>query len=85
MDLLFPGGLRKSLEQQGNILHVRTCLTPESIKHCPESFSNFQGHWPFLHMATFSINNIAYDGILLVIPSIGSFLRIMSRIAKSGT
>jgi Fungal specific transcription factor domain len=71
VDFLFPGGLQESLEQQQNNLHIRACLTPESIKRCLEAFSNFQGHWPFLHMPTFSINSIAYDGFWLVLISLG--------------
>lgn len=73
--IIFPPlvlGLTESLEQQQNNFHIRACLTPESIKRCLESFNNFQGHWPFLHLPTFSIIDNNYDGILLVIICIGA-------------
>lgn len=72
VDFLFPGGLQESLEQQQNNFHIRACLTAESIKACLESFSNFHGHWPFLHMPTFSIDSIAYEGMWLAVICIGA-------------
>ncbi|MCJ1312937.1 hypothetical protein MMC25_006613 [Agyrium rufum] len=49
----------------------RACLAPENIQHFLELYSNFQSHWPVLHLATFSPSE-AYDGLLLVLMCIGA-------------
>lgn len=71
VDFCFPDALQDSLPQQQNNADLRACLTADYIKHFLEQFSNFQGHFPFLHMATFSFAQ-AYDGLILVITCIGA-------------
>lgn len=71
VDFCFPGGIQDSLQEQQNNANLRACLTADNIKHFLELFSNFQGHFPFLHMASFSFTE-AYDGLSLTIICIGA-------------
>ncbi|KAI9821245.1 MAG: hypothetical protein M1827_003980 [Pycnora praestabilis] len=50
---------------------LRTCLTVDNMKHFVELFTNFQGHWPVVHMPTFNLMD-ASDGLVLAIVSIGA-------------
>lgn len=50
---------------------MRECLTVDNIRHFAEQFVNFQGHWPIIHMPTFSLID-AYDGLVLAIVCIGA-------------
>lgn len=71
VDFCFPAGIQESLQEQQNNFHLRSCLSVESIKHFLELFSNFQGHFPFLHMPTFNFLE-AYDGVILAIICLGA-------------
>jgi hypothetical protein len=71
VDFCFPGGIQDSLQEQQNNATLRACLTADNIKHFLELFSNFQGHFPFLHMASFNFTE-AYDGLILGIICIGA-------------
>jgi Fungal specific transcription factor domain len=71
VDFCFPGGIQDSLQEQQNNAKLRACLTADNIKHFLELFSNFQGHFPFLHMASFNFIE-AYDGFILAIICIGA-------------
>jgi Fungal specific transcription factor domain len=71
VDFCFPGGIQDSLQEHQNNAKLRACLTADNIKHFLELFSNFQGHFPFLHMASFSFTE-AYDGLIMVIICIGA-------------
>lgn len=51
--------------------NIRLCLAPDNIKHFLEQYTNFQGHFPMIHMPTFSIEN-AYPGLLLAMICIGA-------------
>lgn len=51
--------------------NIRMCLSPENIKHFLEQYTNFQGHFPLIHMPTFNIEN-AYHGLLLAMICIGA-------------
>ncbi|TVY59326.1 Respiration factor [Lachnellula suecica] len=50
---------------------IRKYLSAVYIKHFLELFSNFQGHFPIIHMPTFAISE-AYDGLLLGMICIGA-------------
>jgi hypothetical protein len=50
---------------------IRKYLSADHIKHFLENFSNFQGHFPIIHMPTFSISK-AYEGLLLAMICIGA-------------
>jgi hypothetical protein len=50
---------------------IRKFLSAEYIKHFLEHFSNFQGHFPIIHMPTFAISE-AYDGLLLGMMCVGA-------------
>ncbi|KAI9876737.1 MAG: hypothetical protein M1830_005836 [Pleopsidium flavum] len=50
---------------------VKETLTADNVKHFVELFTNFQGHWPLVHMPTFNFLE-AYDGLVLVIICIGA-------------
>lgn len=50
---------------------MRKCLTVENIKHFVEHFVSFQGHWPIIHMPTFTLLE-AWDGLVLAIICIGA-------------
>ncbi len=50
---------------------VRMCLSPQNIKHFLEMYTNFQGHFPMIHMPTFNIEN-TYHGLILVMICIGA-------------
>ena len=71
VDFCFPGGIQDSLQEQQNNANFRACLTADNIRHFLELFSNFQGHFPFLHLASFNFIE-AYDGLILGIVCIGA-------------
>lgn len=92
VDFCFPGGIQDSLKEQPNNAGLRSCLTADNIKHFLELFSHFQGHYPFLHMASFNFTE-AYDGLILGIICIAavysdrvsrSQVRRLRQRAKSG-
>ncbi|MCJ1478540.1 hypothetical protein MMC13_007220 [Lambiella insularis] len=63
-----PGRIARNQEE--NEL-LRFCLTGENIAHFLSQFSNFQGHWPVIHMPTFNPND-TYDGLVLSMICIGA-------------
>jgi Fungal specific transcription factor domain len=71
VDFCFPGGIQDSLHEQQSNANLRACLTADNIKHFLEQFSNFQGHFPVLHMASFNFHE-AYDGLIMGIMCIGA-------------
>jgi hypothetical protein len=71
VDFCFPGGIQDSLPDQQNNLQTRAFLTVDNIKHFLELFTNFQGHFPYLHMPTFNFVE-SYDGLILAIIGIGA-------------
>ncbi|KAF7505855.1 hypothetical protein GJ744_012477 [Endocarpon pusillum] len=71
VDFCFPGGIQDSLLEQQSNANFRACLAADNIKHFLEQFSHFQGHFPFLHMASFDFAE-AYDGLILAIICIGA-------------
>jgi Fungal specific transcription factor domain len=71
VDFCFPGGIQDSLQEQQSNANLRACLTADNIKHSLEQFSNFQGHFPVLHMASFNFRE-AYDGLIMCIICIGA-------------
>ena len=71
VDFCFPGGIQDSLRDQQNNLETRAFLTVDNIKHFLELFTNFQGHFPYLHMPTFNFTG-SYDGLILAIIGIGA-------------
>lgn len=50
---------------------IRKYLSAEYVKHFLELFSNFQGHFPIIHMPTFAISE-AFEGLLLGMICIGA-------------
>ncbi len=66
VDFCFPAGIQESLQEQQNNFSIRSCLSVDSIKHFLNLYSNFQGHFPWLHLPTFNIFN-AYDGLFLTV------------------
>ena len=71
VDFCFPGGIQESLQDQQNNLQTRALLTIDNVKHFLELFTNFQGHFPCLHMPTFDLIE-SYDGLILAIICIGA-------------
>ena len=73
VDFCLPAGLqgRESIPERQNNAIVRACLSADYIKHFLELFSNFQGHFPQLHLSTFQFLE-AYDGVILAIICIGA-------------
>lgn len=57
--------------QGPRIGQVRSILSVENFKQFMELFSNFQGHFPIIHMPTFRISD-TYKGLLLAMACIGS-------------
>ena len=66
-----PDTASPSLEDQEIKAELRRCLTVENIKCFLELFTNFQGHWPMIHMSTFNFQEV-YEGLLLAIICIGA-------------
>ncbi|KAI9796121.1 MAG: hypothetical protein M1835_004661 [Candelina submexicana] len=58
-----------SLTTEKNTL--QKLLTVDNFRHFVEKFTNFQGHWPMIHMPTFDLME-AYDGLVLAIICIGA-------------
>ena len=50
---------------------LRSWLAADNANHLMELFSNFQGHWPLLHMPTFKYME-AYDGLFLTMLCVGA-------------
>jgi hypothetical protein len=50
---------------------LRNMLCADNIKHFLEQFTNFQGHFPIIHMPTFCITD-TYQGLLLAMICIGA-------------
>jgi hypothetical protein len=50
---------------------IRSYLSPDNIKHFLEKYTNFQGHFPLIHMPTFRIAD-AHESLLLGIICIGA-------------
>jgi hypothetical protein len=55
----------------GRSNEIRKYLSADNIKHFLEHFTNFQGHFPVIHMPSFRITE-AYDGLLLGMICIGA-------------
>lgn len=51
--------------------NIKQTLTADNVKHFVELFTNFQGHWPLIHMPTFNFLE-AYDGLVMAIICIGA-------------
>ncbi|MCJ1251732.1 hypothetical protein MMC30_008969 [Trapelia coarctata] len=62
-------GMTASSDEENQLL--RYWLTSENIEHFLECYSNFQGHWPVIHMPTFNPMN-TYDGLVLAMICIGA-------------
>lgn len=71
VDFCLPLGVQESLQEQQNNFQLRSYLTADAIKHFVQLYSNFQGHFPWLHMPTFSFFD-AYDGLILAIVCAGA-------------
>lgn len=63
VDFCLPGGLQESLHE---LNELRNCLSPDAIKHFLDLYSNFQGHFSWLHLPTFNMFEI-YDGLFLTV------------------
>lgn len=50
---------------------MRAFLSASNVKHFLDQFSNFQVHFPIIHMATFQVTQ-AYDGLLLAMICVGA-------------
>lgn len=55
----------------GRSTEIRSYLSSDNIKHFLEQYTNFQGHFPLIHMPTFRIAE-AYDGLLLGMICVGA-------------
>ncbi|MCJ1479814.1 hypothetical protein MMC13_008500 [Lambiella insularis] len=71
VDFCFPGGMQEPLRDPNDQAHLRMCLTPDNLRHFLELFTNFQGHFHFIHMPTFNFLE-AFDGLILAIACIGA-------------
>lgn len=50
---------------------TRNCLQPDSIRHLLEMYTNFQGHFPIIHMSSFRVTE-TYEGLIMAMISIGA-------------
>lgn len=50
---------------------LRGYLSPSNVKHFLDLFTNFQGHFPLIHMPTFRITE-TYEGLLLAMICVGA-------------
>lgn len=71
VDFCFPGGIQEQLQDPHDSAHLRVCLTADNLRHFLELFTNFQGHFPFIHMPTLNFSE-TYDGLILAIACIGA-------------
>lgn len=62
-------GMTAGSDEENQLL--RYWLTGENIEHFLEHYSNFQGHWPVVHIPTFDPIN-TYDGLVLAMVCIGA-------------
>ena len=74
-DQLVAFCLQESAAQEGDdssaSQNIKQTLTADNVKHFVELFTNFQGHWPLIHMPTFNFLD-AYDGLVMAIICIGA-------------
>lgn len=63
----FPPGSQTN----GQSSEIKNTLSTDNIKHFLEQYTNFQGHFPILHMPTFRITE-TYEGLLLAMICIGA-------------
>ena len=73
-DRLIAFCLPEELRQRGDdnsSQDIKHTLTADNVKHFVELFTNFQGHWPLIHMPTFNFLE-AYDGLVMAIICIGA-------------
>ncbi|OJD10449.1 hypothetical protein AJ78_08548 [Emergomyces pasteurianus Ep9510] len=57
IDFCFPTGLQEPFKlcaHNARAQLLKDCLTADNVKHFLELFTNYQGHWPYLHIATFN-------------------------------
>ncbi|PGH03952.1 hypothetical protein GX51_03789 [Blastomyces parvus] len=72
IDFCSSTGLQEPFSRHANNVRMLTdCLTADNVKHFLELFTNYQGHWPYLHIATFNFLD-AYDGLILAMCCIGA-------------
>lgn len=64
VNFCFP--TQESLQEPQNNRTLRDCLAPDTIKHFLSLYSNYQGHFSWLHIPTFNFLE-AYDGLLLAV------------------
>lgn len=62
-------GMTSSSDTENQLL--RFWLTGENVEHFLELYSNFQGHWPVIHMPSFNPID-TYDGLVLAMICIGA-------------
>ena len=53
------------------IHEIRDYLSASNVKHFLEQYTNFQGHFPIIHMSTFRITE-TYNGLLLAMICVGA-------------
>ncbi|KAK2791393.1 hypothetical protein FQN51_002219 [Onygenales sp. PD_10] len=71
INFCFPSGLQEPFNPLDNSAQLKDCLTADNVKHFLDLFTNYQGHWPYLHIATFNFLD-AYDGLILAMCCIGA-------------
>lgn len=54
-----------------HIHEIRNYLSASNVKHFLEQYTNFQGHFPIIHMSTFRITE-TYNGLLLAMICVGA-------------
>ncbi|KAI9849382.1 MAG: hypothetical protein M1838_000187 [Thelocarpon superellum] len=67
----FPDTVTPGSEEWRQREETRGFLTVDTLRDCVRLFSNFQSHWPMIHMPTFSVMD-AYEGLLLTMICIGA-------------
>ncbi|KAF2774333.1 hypothetical protein EJ03DRAFT_5053 [Teratosphaeria nubilosa] len=66
----FPNGA-DAVQGDATAEVVKTCLTPENVKHLAEHYTSYHGHWPILHMPTFKLTD-ANNSLVMVMLCIGA-------------
>ena len=71
IEFCLPTGTYMMGGQSMNVEALKHYLTPDNVRHFLERFSNFQAHWPVIHLPSFNPFE-AYHGLLLAMICIGA-------------
>ena len=71
IEFCLPSGMYMAGHPSMDAETLKQYLTPDNVRHFLDRFSNFQAHWPVIHIPSFNPFE-AYSGLLLAMICIGA-------------